>query len=116
MRIVSRILAGKKTWLNDALIAFDAEGNCLGIVQHLNGEPLAEAAGIRPEDEASMRSLPAVFAFEEDAATVDAAEDAQAPAALTNKEIAAILEQRGVDIPRAANKSVLLNLLAESEA
>ena len=49
-KLVCIKLAGQSAWVNDALVSFDATGNCLGIVQFTGTPALLIPAPLRPQD------------------------------------------------------------------
>jgi len=95
--------------VNDALVAFDAEGRCTGIVALAGGaRPLAAPEPLRPEDLDVMNQLSETFtvtdedtvpsgasASDDEGQTVD-----ELLARYTEQELRALAHERGLSVPK----------------
>lgn len=61
-KLVCIKFAGQSAWVNDALVSFDATGNCLGIIQFAGTAPLLIPAPLRAQDIAKLVTVAGALA------------------------------------------------------
>lgn len=121
MRVQSARFAGQTVVVNDALVAFDADGNCAGIVALEGGaRPLAAPEPLRPEDIEVMRQLPEIFSVSDEDTGVSgiSASDAgglsvdELLARYTERELRALAEERGLSVPKRWSRRQIAERIA----
>ena len=122
----SERFAGQRVWINDALVEFDAQGRCVGIVQYADGRRPQSPEPLREQDIQVMRSLPAIFDVSErgtsatgpeGAAQADAAGQPSAEelaARHTRAELVQMAAERGIEVGARMTKREIAELLVEA--
>ncbi len=84
MRVTSEALAGKRLCVHDAILGFDEQGQCVGVIGYADGRRCDPPEAVRPEDLEVLRHSRLV--------TIEAAEEAPVAPAVPQAEEAAAQE------------------------
>jgi hypothetical protein len=127
--LVSRELAGRRLFVNDALVAFDAAGVCQGIVGYVEDGRLTACDivdELREQDVAKLLALPYVSEPDEDAGAEDEPDELAVGVALagvegdlhdlTKPELLERAEARGLVVNPRMSKHEIVMVLCSSVA